>query len=341
MRQILILAIYFFLGVNSYSIENNDGQAINDGPYIFIKENSLVEKNIISGKVDSTILAIDAYATEFPVSIEAFSDVKKIAALSDLHGQYELSIKILINNNIINKNLEWSFGKGHLVIVGDIFDRGPKVTELLWFIYKLEQEAIRKGGRVHFLLGNHEYMVLQNDLRYLNDKYVVASDLLNTSYSDLYGEETVLGRWLRSKATIIEINDFLFVHGGISKEFLDAGFDIPFINEQMRLGIDRDRTEMKSTSFWNTYYGSSGPIWYRGYFRDNLSVNDINDILNGVNNNHIVVGHCSNKHIVSLYDDKIFGVDSSIKKGKSGEILFIKGDRYSKGTKKGKKKFFN
>lgn len=267
--------------------------------------------------------------------------MKKIAALSDIHGQYDLAIKILINNKVIDKNHRWSYGKGHLVIVGDVFDRGPKVTEMLWLIYNLEQEAAKKGGKVHFLLGNHEYMVLHNDVRYIHENYKLTSKLLNTSYANLYGENTVLGRWIRSKATLIEINDFVFVHGGISKSFLSNGFNISEINEQMRIGIDREKEDMKSTFFWETYFGSDGPIWYRGYFRDDLSNKEIDDILNVVDTEHIVVGHCSNKHVVSLYDNKIFGVDSSIKKGKSGEILFIKKGKYSRGTKKGKKKYFD
>ena len=78
---------------------------------------------------------------------------------------------------------------------------------MLWFVYQLEKQAEKSGGKVHFLLGNHEYMVLQKDLRYLHKKYNLASQLLNTPYDELYGVNTVLGRWLRSKATLIKINE--------------------------------------------------------------------------------------------------------------------------------------
>ena len=71
---------------------------------------------------------------------------------------------------VIDTDLTWSFGDGHLVIVGDVFDRGPNVTECLWLIYRLEQEASAAGGAVHFLLGNHELMVMRGDLRYLNER---------------------------------------------------------------------------------------------------------------------------------------------------------------------------
>ena len=227
-----------------------------------------------------------------------------------------------------------------MVIVGDVFDRGDKVTETLWFLYNLEQQAEKKGGKVHYLLGNHEYMALHNDVRYIHDKYVKTSELLDTSYDQLFSNETVLGRWLRSKATMVKINNSFFVHGGISQKFLDLGFEIENVNQLMRESIDRTKKEMKSTSFYKNYYKKNGPIWYRGYFNDDLTNSEIKKILSQLDIKHMVVGHCSNEEVVQLYNNKIFGVDSSIKNGKYGEILFMKRKHNSRGTMKGKKIIF-
>ena len=283
---------------------------------------------------------LNSYKTSFTPEASTYKNVKKIVALSDIHGQYDLAVKILKNNKIINKELKWNFGKGHLVIVGDVFDRGDKVNEVLWFLFNLEQQAEKKGGKVHYLLGNHEYMVLHNDVRYIHDKYVKTSELLNTSYDQLFSNETVLGRWLRSKATMVKINNSIFVHGGISQKFLDLGFEINNVNQLMRESIDRTKEEMNSTSFYEDYYKSNGPIWYRGYFNDNLTDAAIVKILSQLHITHMVVGHCSNEEVVQLYDNKIFGVDSSIKNGKYGEVLFIKRKRNSRGTMKGNKIIF-
>ena len=66
------------------------------------------------------------------------------------------------------------------------------------------------------------------------------------------------------------------------------------------------------------------------------------EILNQINSKHLIVGHCSNDEVVSRFGNKIFGVDSSIKKGKYGEILLIDKKKYYRGTLKGKKiKFKN
>ena len=114
------------------------GQTISDGPYIFIEKNQLIEKRIINGKVFSKVIETSLYDTTYLPEKSTFNNINKIAALSDIHGQYDLLIELFKNNKIIDDNLNWSFGKGHLVITGDIFDRGDKVNEVLWLIYKLE-----------------------------------------------------------------------------------------------------------------------------------------------------------------------------------------------------------
>jgi hypothetical protein len=298
----------------------------------------LIQKSIVDGDVVITQLPKNTYDTVFKVQPSIFKGVEKIATLSDIHGQFDLAVEILQNNEIIDNELNWGFEDGHLVIVGDIFDRGGKVTETLWLVYKLEQQAREAGGNLHYLLGNHEYMVLHNDLRYLHEKYPNVSGLLGVEYDDLYSNNTVLGRWLRSKHTIIKINEHLFVHGGISQDFISAaGVDFEAINDTMRKSIERSKEEMKTSDFYSTYYGSTGPIWYRGYFYDPISEQAVDSILTRVQSEHIVVGHCSNDEVVSRYNTKVFGVDSSIKKGEYGEILFLLDSKFYRGTKSGEK----
>lgn len=331
-KKIAIVTIIFTSLLHAFGQE-----AINDGPYIFIEKGQLIQKSVIDGEAQ-TMEASIAYDTSFIPQKSTFSGVENIVALSDIHGQYDLAVEILQNNGIIDEELNWNFGTGHMVIAGDIFDRGPQVTEVLWLIYTLEKQAKEAGGFVHFLLGNHEYMVLHKDLRYLHEKYESVSKILEKDYDELFGDNTILGRWLRSKPTIVQVNGHVFVHGGISNSFLsNVGFDIEKINETMRQSIDRSKEEMKASDFYSTYYGSSGPIWYRGYFYGNLTDQSIDSVLNQTNSAHVVVGHCSNDEVVSLFNNKIFGVDSSIKNGAYGEVLFLTTERFFRGTKEGEK----
>jgi UDP-2,3-diacylglucosamine pyrophosphatase LpxH len=317
--------------------ESFDTIQITDGPYIFITSDSLIEKRIIKGKLETKTAALQTMRSQFDNESSTFTNASKIAALSDIHGQYDVAKTILKNNGIIDAEDNWAYGDGHFVIVGDIFDRGPNVTELLWLIFKLETQAEQAGGKVHYLLGNHEYMVMQNDLRYINKKYRQTERILRTHYDQLYSNETVLGKWLRSKATILKIDNYLFVHAGISLNFIESGIDLEATNQKMRQSLLEEQTEAKWDSIYNKYYNSEGPIWYRGYFSEDFKKSQLKKILKTLQVDHIIVGHTSQKQIESLFGNKIFAVDTSIKNGVSGELLFIENGNFYRGTMDGQK----
>lgn len=308
-----------------------------DGPYIFIENDQVIEKFVFEANIKTNTLDIKPNEIYFTPDNSIFNDINEIAVFSDPHGQFDITIDILKNNNIIDDNLNWNFGNGHLVVLGDILDRGADVTEILWLIYNLEQQAEEKGGKVHFLLGNHEFMVVHNDLRYVHEKYETVSELLETSYDQLFNKHTLFGKWLRSKSTIIKINDILFVHGGISNELLSTGFDINEINRLLRESLDRKIPEMKAGPFYERYYGRTGPFWYRGFFEDGLTEEEISQLLTELDVQHIIVGHTSKEQVEKFYSGKIYCVDSSIKNGEYGEILLIRNSKFIRGTMDGDK----
>jgi len=334
------LIVLILLSISSFSFGQEE--VVSDGPYIFIEKDKLINKSILNNEVITTTLNLDSYDTLYNPEKSTFKKIKKIAALSDIHGQYDLAIKLLKNNKIIDEELNWSFDKGHLVITGDIFDRGDKVNELLWLIYKLENQAKNKGGRVHYLLGNHEYMILQKDLRYLTDKYILSSKLLDIDYDKLYSNNTILGRWLRSKPAIIKINNIVFTHAGVSEKFLEKyGVDIDSINSIMRKNNIYTKEQLKSTDYYDLYYGRNSLIWYRGYFEKYFEsfeahLTDIDKVLKLLNAKTIVVGHTTQEKIIPLFNNKIFGVDSGIKYGLDGEILIIENKKFYRGDLNGK-----
>ena len=76
-------------------------------------------------------------------------------------------VEALTAAEIVDGELAWSGADAHLVIVGDILDRGPDSRAAMDLLMKLETEAEAAGGRVHVLIGNHEAMNLVGDLRYV------------------------------------------------------------------------------------------------------------------------------------------------------------------------------
>src|SRR6185503_2902022 len=142
--------------------------------------------------------------------------------------------KLLQAGGVIDADYNWTFGNGHLVLTGDFVDRGDQVTEVLWLIYSLEEKAKAAGGYVHFILGNHEIMNMSNDLRYLHPKYVENTMLLNEHYMTLYGENSELGRWLRTKNIMEKVGDMIYTHGGISSQMNLVNSSISDINKMAR-----------------------------------------------------------------------------------------------------------
>lgn len=326
---------------------------INDGPYVFHRLNLTESFLLCNGIVNRvTIFQRDELSfpsdclnfsgritlkpTLFATEVASFQDVPQIAALSDIHGQFDIFVKLLKAHNIINDSHKWSWANGHLVIVGDVFDRGAQVTETLWFIYALEEQAKSVGGQVHYLLGNHEIMVLQNDLRYLHEKYEAVSKVLGLNYSELFGYGTELGRWLRTKPVAIKINDLAFAHGGFHPEFKLHFRNLEALNSAIRQSIDTSRKTIKQSRKLSFLYGKNGPLWYRGYFQDKkMSKEQVSKVLRDLEVSHIVVGHTTHSQIKSYFEGAVIAIDSGIKKAKSGELLILKNGKMFRGLLNG------
>lgn len=244
-----------------------------------------------------------------------------ILAISDIHGHKDAMVVFLQRQGVIDEALHWTFGKGHLVIVGDVLDRGEQATECLWLLRALEPAAMAKGGRVHLLLGNHEAMVLQGDLRYLHPKYPsLCRDVFQEPMPALYGPDTELGRWLRSRPTLLRLGDFLFLHGGLDPESFPDPIDLKAVNAAIRKGLDQGYREAKA----NPVFGSRGPLWYRGLLpgiqlEAEASSQAVADLLKRNGLRALVVGHTTLEQVTAFHGDRVFGVDAGFKEGRAGE----------------------
>lgn len=268
-----------------------------------------------------------------------FDAPEKIFVVSDIEGNFMDFIEILRNNKIIDSNLNWSFGKGHLVLLGDFVDRGKYVTQVLWLIYKLEMEASASGGMVHYILGNHEVMNIQGDTRYVDDKYHILGYLIGRDASDFYGNDSFLGRWIRSKNVIEKVGSYIFVHGGISDSLVHAELSIPRINDIVRgyLAHPDSVTDFDVPLVLNDY----GVLWYRGLITDYIhyektTPDELNEILSFYDATNIVVGHCIVDDISTDYDGKVIRIDVDHYNNMSSGIL-IEGDKVYKASRTGEK----
>ncbi len=345
------------------AIEQNtkDKKLVHDGPYVFWIGDRAIVQYYCDGEI-KTLEFEGQKSIQIPASCEnssstltilakppepapdTFTGVTKICAVSDIHGKFDQMTKLLRSNGIIDANHQWAWGDGHLVIVGDVFDRGAYMNEALWLIYQLEKEAKQSGGRVHTVLGNHEVLVLRGDLRYVHKKYLKdVSKKFKITVDDLYGPETELGRWLRSKNVIIKLNDILFVHAGISPEIPGRGYSIQRINKMIRNSLDVRDYYIRFDEELQLLYGYEGPIWYRGYIKNwqgipQATEDQVSSILAYYNAGAIAVGHTIVDSLTSYYGGRVFAIETGINKGKEGEMLIWEDGTFYRADVHGRRK---
>ncbi|MBU2224388.1 MAG: metallophosphoesterase, partial [Gammaproteobacteria bacterium] len=304
---------------------------VQDGPYVFFGQQQQIdaqwvcdgEKRQLQQHQSAVLEPLCGFSKRLQIRhrAEPLPQVKftaqKLAALSDIHGQLDLMQNLLRQHGIIDHQQNWSFGDGHLVIAGDVMDRGPAVTEILWFLYQLEQQAIAAGGQLHLLLGNHETMVLAGDLRYLNEKYRQVEAILGLSYQQLYSADSVLGDWLRSRPVLVQVNDSVFVHAGLHPDYLALGMTMTEVNEYYRASLGMDKATLKQQPVLDFLYGSLGPVWYRGYFREKAAIRsgELEQLLQQLHAKRVIVGHTSMDAIYLHQGGQVISLDSNIKKG--------------------------
>ncbi|QNM85115.1 metallophosphoesterase [Polaribacter pectinis] len=242
----------------------------------------------------------------------------KMTVISDIEGNYDAFAGFLYSNKIIDKNHNWIYNDGHLVLIGDFVDRGKNVTQVLWLIYKLEQQAMKQSGVVHFILGNHEIMNFNGDYRYNQEKYIKAAKEISqinkpkeaTKY--MYSVNSELGKWLATKNVIEKIGSYIFVHAGLSPKILEYKLGLNEINNLARKNFqNKKRSENKTVKF---LFSSKGPLWYRGLFfktknYPKITLSGLDSVLNYYDAEKIVIGHTHVKNVSTDFNGKVIRTD--------------------------------
>lgn len=261
----------------------------------------------------------------------------RVFVMSDPHGKLDCVVSLLQGNGVIGSDLSWTFGKNHLVVIGDVFDRGKDVLPIFWLFYKLEEEAARAGGCVSLLLGNHETMVLAGDLRYAKDKYKELARRLGVDYQRLFGPDTELGRWLATRNTVEVIGADLYVHAGLGRAFYDRNLTLPQVNREMSDALFMTKAQRKEHSPLTAFlYGNEGPVWYRGLVRtaekyNPLPADSLQLLLGRYEVERIIVGHTVFEDITRFYGGRVIGVNVDNEENRErglGRALLIEGNDY-------------
>lgn len=265
------------------------------------------------------VTADNVQRTRFTVRLRAPADPppatseqpSRMLLLSDLEGDFDAFVSLLQSQQVIDDALRWTFGDGHLVLAGDFVDRGQNMLPLLWLIYRLEDEALESGGRVHYVLGNHELLVLGGRFGAAPQRIFASRDaFFDGDNRRVFAADTVLGQWLRAHNVVERIGDTLVVHGGISAEFLRTGLGIDEANAIARRELDVERRRLSDAA--EPVIGKQGLPWFYGMApegHDSAAAAHLDAVLRRFGARRLAVGHTRAPRVMAQYGGRLLRLD--------------------------------
>lgn len=297
--------------------------------------------------------------------------VQRIVAIGDLHGDYEQYLAVLTYNGLINHRRRWTGGETHLVQLGDITDRGPDSLKIIEHLGKLTQEARRAGGAVHALIGNHEAMNIEGDLRYvhkgeyeafqtrrssalqldyvrrvfdymvsqqpeLEDSKEATIDQLKEQYPLGYVEHRTRWQAGRDLAEWVADNNAVIK---INRTLFAHGGINPHQELKPLADINQEiqRVLSTETNFAPTLANDeNGPLWYRGLASNDpeIELEPVRAMLDHYGADRIVIAHTpTGGEIVPRLDGMVIMADTGISAHYGGHLANLVIEESGEGTK--------
>ena len=194
----------------------------------------------IHGDIDALIICLRDCGNVIKKKTDYVYDDKKRDP--DLEKYLNLDLNDMKNEYVDDLNYTWSGGSTHVVIIGDILDPVrhnfntehvyPQVEiKILRFLNNLARAAMKSGGRIIKLCGNHELgNFISSGLEILD--YMSESDKDNKNYYQGFKRLDYFklgnpGFELFQEGGIgvaVLINNNFFVHGGLTSEYTIENF---------------------------------------------------------------------------------------------------------------------
>jgi len=226
--------------------------------------------------------------------------VDRIIVLGDIHGDMEMLKKSLKLGKLIDDNDEWIGDETVVVQVGDQIDRcryagtdcsKKEATDydegndwnILKYMTDLHTKAAAKGGAVYSLVGNHELMNVDGDMRYVSyegfnefndwkppDNYDMPDDLEDGKEKRVWAFKPgnpVADFLACTRQMSLIIGNNLFVHAGILPKIAKK-YSIEDLNKLLTLYLWDELDKNEKQEHKNIWSGSKiSPLWIRDFGR--------------------------------------------------------------------------
>lgn len=263
----------------------------------------------------------------------------RLVAIGDIHGDLEAFHRALRVAGATDEHGRWTGGKLVVVQTGDQIDRGDDDRAVIELTDQLKDVAVAAGGRFVSLIGNHEAMNVNGDLRYVTpggaalfadvDTSRTPPSVLAQFPAEQRGRVAAFqpggpfARRFAERDVVAMAGGTVFVHGGVTLGLV-------------RYGIGRINRETRA---WMNGNGPmpfpvkdpDGPLWTRRYSEDDLGIDcaGLAAALDALGAKRMVVGHTPQRSgITNACDGKVWRIDTGLSRHYGGptEVLEIRGD---------------
>lgn len=197
---------------------------------------------------------------------------KHLVVVGDVHGQFNEFVHILRHARMIDDKNNWCGGNNKLLQIGDVIDRGPCSVEVNNLLDTLQKQAVKQGGEVIRLVGNHEVEVILGNFS-ISQLPVKQLKLFQTKFSSY----VLTGQMKAAYA----YKGFLITHAGVTRKLFSV------LKSQLKKPTAADLAILLNFIFresvahrfykhpiFNISTSRSGPSPYGGIFWE-----DINDLI--------------------------------------------------------------
>jgi Calcineurin-like phosphoesterase len=230
--------------------------------------------------------------TAFP-AVAMVSGATEIDAISDVHGDPDTMIALLVAANLVSPATPhaWTGGTKVLVVTGDTIDKGTHALATIDLLIALEAGARAAGGRVLATLGNHEAEFLADPASTKTTDFQTELTKAGLTPAKVAAGDSPYGGWLRTRPLAAVVDEWFFSHagnaGGKTVPQLAAQFQSLFVQNAFAdpffVGAD---SILEAREWWNA---------------SSSATQTIDQDLGALGVKHIVFGHSPTK--ISFPDD--------------------------------------
>lgn len=228
-----------------------------------------------------------------------------VIAIGDINGGYTELVSLLKEVQLIDASQNWVGSDSHLVSLGNLPGEAGNGRKVISLFMKLEQQAIRAGGKLHVVLGDADVGALAENSR------------LDSASRD----------WLRKLPIVIRINEKVYAHGGIADGFVDES--LVSINEMASKELAAAQlSAVKEPEDENSLHpgvlSAEGPTRYRGTAMCHPYAESFNTerFLKKVGARQLVIGHVpTGGLVVSRMNGSVILLDTGMSEGGQAGVL--------------------